>query len=268
MTDEPAPTTSRRRLVTLSLGAAIGGATWTTGLSILARGRHPQVFVLGDDGWQVILVEHGTNRMIVLAGVFERSPEPEIDLLCGVLRQHIDVVIGDAAALRLLSPGFRERRSVTTIVQMDGSPLLSSSERYISLVDPLSLRAGAFELTLTSLPSGHWNALESPSVGWIGHLTHGELTIAIGPTLETIATYASVTATLAIAPSGDIAHAWRTLPGIVVVTHSRQSLAEISAGMPAERSTTLVRTFRHDTAAFVVKEGRIQLPDWTQANET
>ncbi len=268
MTDVPSPATSRRRLIALTLGAAVGGAAWASGLSILARGRHPQVFVLGDDVWQIVLVEHGTNRVIVLVGVFERSPEPEIDLLCGVLRQHLDVVIGDEAGLRFLSPGFRERRSVSTVVQMDGSRLLSSAERHISLVDPLTLRAGAFGLTLTPLLEVHWNSRQSLVGEWIGHLTLGDLAIAIAPTLETIAQHAPVPTTMAIAPSGDIARVWRTLPGIVIATNSRLSLAEISAGVPTERSTTLVRTFPRDTAAFVFKEDRIHLPDWTQGSDT
>jgi len=256
---------SRRRLSTLILGGALTGAVWTTGLTVLARGRHPQIFALGADEWQVLLLEHGTNRIVILVGTFEASPEPAIDLLCGLLRQHIDVVVGSGDVLGLLSSRFRARRSVTTFVDTDRSPSHVSSRRYVSLSDAIRLRAGPLHMEVAPLPNGQWKSEQSTGQEWIIHVALGDVTIAIGPTLDVIADSGNSNAALAIAPAGDVARLWRTIPGVTVATNSRDSLDQDAL---AADTTRLVRTFQRDIAAFVVRDGRIQLPDWTREMHT
>ncbi|MDQ3655988.1 MAG: hypothetical protein M3457_13040 [Chloroflexota bacterium] len=261
----PAKTSmSRRRLTTMTIGSALTGAVWTTSLAVLARGRHPQVFALGADEWQVLLLEHGTNRIIILVGAFKESPEPAIDMLCGLLRQHIDVVVGSGEALGLLSSSFRARRAVTTFVDTNGSPSHASSRRYVSLSDAVQLRAGALHVEVAPLPDGQWKNKQSKGQPWIVHVTIGDLTIAIGPTLDVIADSGHIDAALAIAPEGDVARLWRTIPGIAVATNSRDSLERLDEDASAADTMRLVRTFDRDIAAFVVRDGRIQLPDWTR----
>lgn len=259
------PSMSRRRLTTLILGGALTGAVWTTGLAVLARGRHPQIFALGADEWQVLLFEHGTNRVVILVGTFEASPEPAIDLLCGLLRQHIDVVVGNGEALGLLSSRFRTRRAVTTFIDTDGSPSHVSSRRYVSLSDAIRLGAGALHMEVAPLPNGQWTGEQSTGQQWIVHVSIGDLMIAIGPTLDVIADSGNSNATLAIAPAGDVARLRRTIPGVTVATNSRDSLDQDALAADTMR---LVRTFQRDIAAFVVKDGRIQLPDWTRETHT
>ncbi len=264
--DAPAKSSmSRRRLSSLVLGGALTGAVWTTGLVVLARGRHPQIFALGADEWQVLLLEHGTNRVVILVGTFEESPEPAIDLLCGLLRQHVDVVVGSGDALGLLSSTFRGRRAVTTFVDTDGAPSLGSSRRYVSLSDTIQLRAGALHMEVAPLPNGQWKSEQSTGQQWITHVSIGVLTIAIGPTLDAIADSGNSNAALAIAPAGDVARLWRTIPSVTIATNSRDSLGQDAV---AADTTRLVRTFQRDIAAFVVKGGRIQLPDWTREMHT
>jgi len=175
---------SRRRLTSLIVGGALLGASWTAGLAVVARGRHPQVFVLGRDNWQVLLVEHGGNRIVFLAGTFERSPEAEIDLLCGLLRQHIDVVAGDRNVLGLLSSGFRARRSVETIIDLDGSPQAANSQRFVSISNPIGIQAGALNLEIVPLARGLWQGEVSNGSGWIVHITIGDVVIAVARTLD------------------------------------------------------------------------------------
>lgn len=255
---------SRRRLASLIAGGALTGGVWSTGLSVLARGRHPQVFVLGNDGWQVLLIEHGTSRILMLIGTFEESPDREIDLLCGLLRQHIDVVVGSGEALGSLSSTFRNRRSVRTIVQLDGSEAIASSPAFVPLAEPVQLRAGVLGVRLDPLSEGRWKT-GSPGVShWIAHLTAGDLIVAIGPSLDVIANHGRAHSTLAIAPVGDIARVWSVIPGITIASNTRDSLATLGAGLSSRVQTRLVRTFRRDIAAFRLKDNRIELPDWTR----
>lgn len=255
---------SRRRLTSLIVGGALTGAAWTAGLTVLARGRHPQVFVLGRDQWQVLLLEHGTNRIVILAGTFEQSPEPQIDLLCGLLRQHLDVVVGDRIALDLLSSGFRARRSVTTIIDLDRAPLLASSQRFVSLANAIRIQAGELDVHVIPLPKGSWRDGLSNDPEWIAHITVGNVVIAVGPTLDTIADHGQIEAALAIAPAGDVVRLWRTIPGIVVAANAQDALDTLGQETSAPGTKRLVRIFREDISHFVVRNGRIELPDWTQ----
>jgi len=255
---------SRRRLATLILGGALTGAVWTTSLAVLTQGRHPQLLVLGAGECQVLLLEHGTNRVVILVGTFEASPEPAIDLLCGLLRQHIDVVVGSGDVLGLLSSSFRTRRAVTTFVDTDRSPSHVSSRRYVSLSDSIRVRAGPLHMEVAPLPNGHWKGEQSTGQQWIIHVSIGDLMIAIGPTLDVIADSGNSNAALAIAPAGEVARLWRTIPGVTVATNSRDSLDQDAFAADTMR---LVRTFQRDIAAFVVKGGRILLPDWTRETQ-
>jgi hypothetical protein len=86
---------SRRKLLGLSVAGALAGGTWTTGLGILARGVRPQFFVIGDDAWQLMLIEHGRRRALLTLGEFDDDPEASVSRLTTSLRQHVDIVIGD-----------------------------------------------------------------------------------------------------------------------------------------------------------------------------
>lgn len=263
-----APGLSRRRLIALIGGGALTGAVWTTGLSVLARGRYPQLFVLGSGGWQVVLLEHGTTRVVLLLGEFEVSPESDIDLLCGLLRQHIDVVVGDGEALRMLSSTFRERRAVSTLLQTGASSVAPGSGRYRWLPEPVTLQVGTVALTIEPLPSDEWLQDEMGERNWIAHATVSDITIALAPAIDTIAAHGNPDSTLAIAPRGDVARLWRLAPGTAVATNARETIDAIDPSVSDSSRKVLVRTFRRDIAAFVVKDGRLTLPNWAEASPT
>ena len=261
----PSPSLSRRRLAALIGGGALTGALWTTGLAVLARGRHPQLFVLGRERWQVVLLEHGTNRVILLLGEFDASPEAQIDLLCGLLRQHVDVVVGDGATLRLLSSSFRERRAVPMMIETGTLAAPPDSTHYRWLIQPMTIRAGRFSLTIEPLPAQEWRRGETGQRDWIAHATAGDVSIALAASLDTIARHGDPRSTLAVAPDGAAARLWRVAPGIAVATNSRESLDPLDVSGATGSRKVLIRTFRRDIAAFVIKDGRLTLPDWAEA---
>jgi hypothetical protein len=269
-TPESEEARTRRKFIA---GAVVGGATvgamWTTSLTLLARGRHPQIFVVGNDDWQILLIEHRTARVLLLSGDFEQPLGTEIDHLLGLLRQHIDVIIGTQASLDRLPPGLRSRRSVSTTVALDGSASSGTSRSFVPLTDSLLVGAGAFSITVRRLPLEEWTAARSAPPSWICQIAVGNLDVAIGPTLEILGENAHPTTALAIAPSGDLGSIIRLVPAAAIATNARSAeKALFSTGADgSDRTTWLIRTFPTEIAGFVVRNGRMQLPDWSQEIE-
>jgi len=251
-------------LTALSIGGALTGAAWTTGLAVIARGWRPRISVLGGQRWQVLLIEHGSCRVLVVHGQFEESPEPAVDLLCGVLRQHIDVVAGTGDALASLSSGFRTRRAVRTFVELDPPPGTTGSPAYVRLFEGITIDAGTMEITLQPLAADAWSSGTEGSRSWIGHVTVRELAVAFAPTVEIVADHGSPRAALAIAPEGDAGRLWRSLPGITIATNAREPLATMRASLADHVPVTLVRTFPRDIAVFEFRDARLTLPDWEE----
>lgn len=256
---------NRRRFVAACVGSAAVGASWMTGLALLARGRHPQMFVVGADSWQVVLVEHGDHRIAILSGEFERSPEPEIDRLCSVLRQRIDVVAGTRVALSLLSNDFRDRRSVDTVIQLDGSPGQMSSTDFVPMTQPVTIAAGAIEVHIRPLPTMQRDLIATRVGAWIAHLHVQNLVVAIAPSLDLMAHHASVESTLAIAPEGEMGPLSRTVPDIAVAINARSASRltdSLLNGETDRRPLRVIRIFPRDIAGFVFRGGLLVLPNW------
>ncbi|MEJ7901884.1 MAG: hypothetical protein WKF63_08540, partial [Thermomicrobiales bacterium] len=55
-----------------------------------------------------------------------------------------------------------------------------------------------------------------------------------------------------------------TIPGIVVATNAQDGLSTLVLEAPATNKRRLVRTFGQDISHFLIRSGRIELPDWTQ----
>ncbi|MBA2775991.1 MAG: hypothetical protein H0U31_04585 [Chloroflexia bacterium] len=259
---------NRRRFVATCVGSAVLGASWFTGLALLARGRHPQMFVVGDDAWQVLLVEHGDCRIVILNGDFEHSPEPEVNRLCSVLRQRLDVVAGTGKALALLSNDFRARRAVDTMIQLDGLPGQASSPNYVPLTRSIEIAIGDIRVQFRPLPQSQAEPDHDATNSWIAHIQVGEMVAAIAPSLDPIADHASMESSLAIAVTGALDDVPEFLLERAIAinaqwaTHATDN--QMSNGVYRTRST-LVRVFPRDIAAFVFRGERLTLPDWAQS---
>ncbi len=257
----PAPI-SRRKLVGLSLASALAGGIWTTGFAVLARGVHPQFLAIGDDAWQVVLIEHGQRRALIGLGLFDTHVLDYVPGLTTSLRQHIDIVIGESGFLEGLSPLSGQWANAVR-VQLDGSAFAAGSPTYLHLRDQITIGLGEITLTLRGLPSGEWNRENTIPPGWIGHLRHGHVTVAMSSSLDVAAEHARPESALAIAPGGDFSRTQRLLPATGIVTNS-SSVPDDAIAKRGPGSTVLVRTFRADVASFRIREGKIELPGWTQ----
>ena len=179
------PGPNRRMFVATCVGSAALGASWLTGLALLARGRHPQMFAVGEDAWQVLLVEHGDRRIMILNGDFEHSPEPEVNRLCSLLRQRLDVVAGTGKALALLSNNFRARRAVDTLIQLDSLPGKASSPDFVPLTRSIEIVIGDIRVQFRPLPQSQ-TAPDDATNSWIAHVQAVSYTHLTLPTIYSV----------------------------------------------------------------------------------
>jgi hypothetical protein len=240
----------------------LAGGTWTTGLGILARGVRPQFFVIGDDAWQLILIEHGRRRALLALGEFDDDAEASVSRLTTSLRQHVDIVIGDRNFLSRASSVTSQWHG-TVHIQLDPSPVAPASQTYLQLDGDFRIGIGDFTLVVRSLPAGLWRQSATSEQSWIGHLHHGPITVAMASTLDALAQHADPASALVIAPEGDLAALRRYIPNAGVVTNTGMVPRGVIANTNGD-AIPLVRIFRSDTAAFRVRDGRIELPGWTQ----
>jgi hypothetical protein len=246
----------------LSITGALAGGIWGTGLAILARGTHPQFFVIGDDAWQLVLVEHGQRRALIGIGEFERPMDEQIARLTTSLRQHVDLVIGESSFLAHARTSTSKWNGAVRI-QMDGSVIAPGSSRLVHLQDRITAGIGDFTLTLQRLPDGEWHRDRLGPPSWIAHLQIDNLIVGLAPSLDIAAEHVRPEVALAIAPEGDIARLQRLIPHAGIVTNPG-SVPDAAATSAGEARTTLIRTFPADIASFRIRDGHIQLPDWTQ----
>ena len=254
---------SRRRLVGLSVAGALAGGVWTTGLGILARGIHPQFFVIGDDRWQLMLIEHGRHRALVCMGQMTGEAGNIIPGLMSSLRQHANVVAGTVEALSWAS-AISSRWDAVVRIQLDGSRLATSSDRHVHLEDHLEIRIGELHLSFLRLPRGDWHTAGNNEQSWIGYLRLGNLVIALAPSAEVAARVAQPGVALVIAPEGNLETLRAYLPGAAIVSNAPGSRSPESTGQEGN-DAILVRTFPSESAHFRIRNGRIALPEWARS---
>ncbi len=249
---------SRRSVVVTGLAAGLFGGAWFTGLSVLARGRHPQILAIGDDDWQVVLVEHRSRRALILAGNTPVADPADIAALLGAWRPGVDIVAGNQESLAGLDEQTSDQLAPSlTIVLNTGDTPQSGLRRAIG--DGLHLRLGSISIEFT--PTG--STADMNGSGWIAHLRVNDLVVAIAPSLDVIANHGDISSALALAPAGDVAVASSRMPQAAIATN-QSNLRDIDFGTEsASAETTLVRIFPGDTARMEFRDGVLRLPAWT-----
>jgi len=262
VTGTPAPW-GRRQLLGTAIGGSIVGGLWGAGLATLARGRQPTVFVLGNEGWQLVLVDDAGSRALLLIGKFERSLGDDIDRILSVFRQRIDIVAGSTRALDTLPPGFFSRRRVRHVALLPDTESESAVDTPPTAGHDREYRFGAFRLAFGGATEGAWMGNAPNPAVWLAILSAQGCTVAIAPDTAILARHAPTNAVLAIAPTGDPVEVWAALPGVAVAING--SVIEHIASRAAaddDRDHLLVRTFPQDIASFAFQDGRISLPEW------
>lgn len=251
---------SRRQLAALTSIGALAGGFWTVGLASVLRSAEPDLTILGEDDWQVMLLESGTDRVLFLVGTFEKDPNPAIRQVLSTLRQHVDLVVATSSAIGYLDRTGPIKRS--TWIQLDADPTQPDSVRQRALRRRLVATLKGGEIDLQRILQHEWSRANQQPASWVANLTFGDVRIAIGNDLASAASAASPASTVLIAPRGDIGGALGLLPGTSIVTNGDRVGAP-SANL-ARADGYLVRTFPRDSARLRFSDGKISLPGWAQ----
>jgi hypothetical protein len=249
------------------MAAGALGASWTTGLAMLARGLRPQILCIGSGTWQLIALQTMRQGILILAGEFEEFPETPARRLLGILRPRIDLVVGRQAALDLMSPTSLRRLADASRIVLDRGMAQGAPNRTVTVGSGVAVTLDPFQMRLSPVHENDWNAGTSQS-GWLAEIDVNGVTLAIGPTLDLLARHANVRTTLAIAPSGHLAYLHRVLPHVAVATNAESAEAAgflASSADTDQRDFLVARTFAGDVATFRIRNGAIQLPPWTES---
>jgi hypothetical protein len=234
-------------------------------MTVLAQGRHPQIFVLGDADWQIVLADHRSGRVLILLGDFPESPGSDVDHIMSAFRPRVDVLIGTGSSLASLPPDFAKNRAVSHIIQVDEPDGLGASPSFSPLAGSLEVHVGPFRVALEQIP-GQAGSLQGESgERWIGHIGCDGVWVAVAPGLDVIASHGRLDSALAVAPRGMPEAAWSVVPRAGIAVNG----ASVRGWTADEIDSTnqpryLVRTFPRDVAAFPIQDGRIGLPGWAQ----
>ncbi len=256
----PTPRFNRRQLASMTAAGALAGGIWTVGLASILRSAEPDLTILGSDDWQVMLLETGTDRILLLIGTFDDSPNDAIRQLRSTLRQHVDLIIATGSAIAMTDrSGVLERAA---LIQLDADPAQPDSLRVRALRQRLVVEFQDVTIDLQRIPDHEWSSLEQRPASWVIHLRISELEVVIGPDLEQAARQASPTAAMLVAPGGDVGSALALAPGVSIVANGYG--LEVPATLPGTSGGYLVRTFPTDSSRLRFTENRISLPSWAQ----
>lgn len=253
---------TRRSIAALILAGGLVGAGWATGLGVLSRGIHPQLSVVGTQSWQVVLLEHGSARVVLLLGEFSESPDTPIETLSTSLRQHVDVVIGERPSLEQMNWAHHKWREATRIVMAE-SNITSITGRDVIPSGNLALTVGSFDVKIRQDSRGKWRTQGETSHEWHVSAAVGDSNITLANTIESANRYATESTALLMAPTlGSEQSVWSM--GHRSIAINSDSVAFPGAGEVSSSGAWLVRTFKNEAAVIRLKDGRIALPEWAQ----
>ena len=263
----PPGTVSRRRLMATAFGAGACGGAWITGLSILARGRRPQILAVGSGAWQLLVVEHYLHRILILAGEFDSFPQESASRLLGVLRPKVALVAGRQDDLDLIPGDYLRHLSDPHRMVLDRATAQGDPNRNLAIGTGRDVTFGPIRARFSPVFNGDWDNATSPRT-WLAEVAIDDVLVVIGPSLDLVARQADTRSTLAIAPTGHIAYLHRLLPRVAIVTNAASTqvhglVATAEAG--DDRAIQIVRTFANDVAIFEIRDGAIRVPPWTES---
>lgn len=257
-------TVNRRNLVATIAGGALLGGLWGAAFPALATERRPTVSVVGEDNSQVVLVDSGTARALILAGEPEESLFEELPAMMTVFRQRIDLLIGGGPAIQShvarLASRWRIRHALVMSTGVDAPSLPIASTVVSEAVD--------VELSTTvrgSVHIGHRNewmagapAAQTPL--WAIRIASGRASITIAPDVRSYAAIAPAPASVLVAPHAPSTALLAVSPvGAMAVNYDSHTIDP-----PALNGPVLTRVYPRDVARLVFDDDGIALPEWSR----
>lgn len=250
----------RRTLVT-STAVALGLGT-PAGVAMRDRaGRQaPSVSVIGDDDWQIALIDADNRRLLAVLGEPPDTVFAGLSWMMGLFRQRLDVLIATGSTVERVWPTLRARWNAASAIAVDEEGLrLTVTQRRGST---FSFELGDLSLVVESRRGGAWQAGDIDSrIAWSVTAERATHRLVLAPTFEDCADAAGHAAVI-IAPVGDPTRVLARLRPAAIAAN-----ADVFGGTEpwtALEVTTarIVRVFPDDIARFTMRHDGVSLPDW------
>lgn len=256
-------TVNRRNLVATIAGGAVLGGLWGAAFPALATERRPTVAVVGEGNAQIVLVDSGAARALILAGEPEDTLFEELPAMMTMFRQRIDLLIGAGPTLRAHAGRLASRwRTSHALMMSSGADAPSLPIAHTVVSETVRFRLSATMRGAVHI--GHrneWRAgePERDTPLWAIRIADGPASITIAPNVASYAATAPEPATVLISP-----HAPATaLLAISPVSAMAINYDSHTIDPPAENGPALTRIYPHDVARFVFEDDGVQLPEWS-----
>lgn len=166
----------RRRFVTIAGAGALTGSAWGLALrEALGEDATPTVTVARTASSFAALIDHQRRRLLVLDGELQDDATELADMVTGVMRQRIDIVLASHDGIERIPRGFPGRWRVDRVMELSqggGDAAWSFSGR--------ALRVGGMTVTPARQVLSAWRyaASDIPSP-WFVTVTYGSSQILI-----------------------------------------------------------------------------------------
>lgn len=252
---------SRRTVIFSGIGGLAAGGWWATVFAWFAKVRAPIVEVIGRGESQLVLLDTGPSRLLVIIGTETDGVLENFPRLMGLFRQRIDVLLISESMLAAMSPKMRQRWTFDSVLALPARETGLPPRSDASIRDPIELSLSA-AVQLRCIPHYRdaWFGFDAPQ-SWRIEIERFGHVIAVAPSIDELASVPSGPFALAIAPSGSIQLASRKTVASSLALNAREidnQEDEAIEGM------TLTRIFNEDVARFEMHQEGIRLPQWAK----
>jgi hypothetical protein len=258
---------TRRALVrSLTAGGALGGL-WAAGLRATGIPDVPTLSVAGTGASQVALLDTTGSRALVLLGTTPQELLDQVPAMLTILRQRIDLLIGDESNVDAIADHARDRWNVAhelVIPTILGGRRDPTSPRRTVVRGDLGIELDqGITASLTIAPRDEWkmaSASEAAATRWALAVRRDGSEVVMGPAAEAVLLATAPRPSLVVSPGDDARLiAQKIRPGAIALNASAIDEARNALGEVAT-----VRIFRDDVARFELNRDGVRLPAWAQ----
>lgn len=262
---------SRRSALQLLVGSACVGAAWGTGLTALSNVGGPSATLCGHDDWQLILIECGRSRALVLMGIPSETIDETLTRMMGSFRQRIDLVIGAPTAIEQLPSEYRSRWNVQRTVVLGGADTGSLLAETASIASPVGIDIDSrLNVSLIPVIEDQWKVTDRlmGSVDrWIVSAHANGSTIRLAEQLEDLQDTIGGSTAVAVAPRGNLRSYWSFNPDSAVAINGDHVPEDVitSPESNVQDRFWLVSVFPDDITHLKFMDQGVAVPEWARS---
>jgi hypothetical protein len=249
-------TGSRRALLFASVSGMAAGGWWATALAFVSRTRTPVVEVTGSAESQLVIVDTGRTRSLIVIGESIDSLLNDLPRRMGLFRQRIDLLFATESALSTLPAGLYDRWRFGAVIALPGGSPDLPTRAAATIRDPTAFDLSA-GVTLRCWPQYRSSR---PEPTWRMEIERLGQVMALAASTDDLSMVPAPKYALAVAPHGSISLARRKSVAAAIALNARVIDRQ---GAGAGDDMILTRIFDMDVARFEMQRGQIRLPDWS-----